>query len=83
MTLTGQQARVRCERQFVHRLPQTRGILFSFKTYLYTLPEIKADCLGETLAQAIDGLKEGSVPEFHFYKRAAVWGESAKAYLLC
>ncbi|ODM23284.1 hypothetical protein SI65_00873 [Aspergillus cristatus] len=74
--------RVRCERQFVHRLPQTRGILFSFKTYLYTLPEIKADCLGETLAQAIDGLKEGSVPEFHFYKRAAVWGESAKAYLL-
>lgn len=50
---------------------------------IFTLPEIKADCLGETLAQAIDGLKEGSVPEFHFYKRAAVWGESAKAYLLC
>ncbi|RJE27649.1 hypothetical protein PHISCL_00074 [Aspergillus sclerotialis] len=54
----------------------------SFKTYLYTLPEIKEDGLGETLAQAIDGLKQGNVPEFHFYKRAAVWGESAKAYLL-
>ncbi|KAL4889987.1 hypothetical protein BDV59DRAFT_209938 [Aspergillus ambiguus] len=75
------EARVRCERQVLHRLPRTRAILFSFKTYLYTLPEIKAEGLGETLAEAIDGLKDGSVPEFHFYKRAAIWGESIKAYL--
>ncbi|CAG8014546.1 unnamed protein product [Penicillium salamii] len=74
-------ARVRCERQMLHRLPETRAVLFSFKTYLYTLPEIKGEGLGEALAEAIDGLKQGNVPGFHFYKRAAVWGESAKAYL--
>lgn len=65
----------------LHRLPESHAILFSFKTYLYTLPEIKSEGLGEALADAIDGLKQGNVPEFHFYKRAAVWGDSAKAYL--
>ncbi|KAJ5991375.1 hypothetical protein N7522_011582 [Penicillium canescens] len=74
-------ARVRCERQMLHRLPHSRAILFSFKTYLYTLPEIKSEGLGEVLAESIDGLKEGNAPGFHFYKRAAIWGESAKAYL--
>lgn len=37
--------------------------------------------MGEALAEAIDGLKNGSAPGFHLYKRAAVWGESVKAYL--
>ena len=69
------------ERQLLHRLPQTRALLFSFKTLLYTLPEIKGEGLGETLAEAIDGLKNGTAPGFYFYKRAAVWGESVKAYL--
>ncbi|KAJ5103104.1 hypothetical protein N7532_003633 [Penicillium argentinense] len=74
-------ARVRVERQFLHRLAESRAIIFSFKTLLYTLPEIKEEGLGEALAEAIDGLKQGNAPGFHFYKRAAVWGESAKAYL--
>ncbi|KJK64942.1 Protein of unknown function DUF3445 [Aspergillus parasiticus SU-1] len=74
-------ARVRVERQFLHRLPQSHAILFSFKTLLYTLPEVKEEGLGEVLAEAIDGLKQGNSPGFHFYKRAAGWGESAKSYL--
>lgn len=69
------------ERQLLHRLPRSRAILFSFKTLLYTLPEIKEEGLGETLAEAIEGLKEGSASGFHLYKRAAVWGESVKACL--
>ncbi|KAG4415682.1 hypothetical protein IFR04_011187 [Cadophora malorum] len=72
---------VRCERQLLHRLPNTRALVFNFKTYLYPLSEIKEEGLGEDLAQAIDGLKEGSTPAMHFYKRGAVWGESVKAYL--
>jgi hypothetical protein len=48
---------------------------------LYPLSEIKEEGLGEELAQAIDGLKEGSVPEMHFYKRGVVWGEAVKEYL--
>lgn len=72
---------LRCERQVLHRLPQTKAILFSFSTYTYPLEEIKQEGLGEDLATAIDGLGLGSVPEFHHYKRAVVWGEKVKQYL--
>ena len=72
---------LRTERQMLHRLPQTKALVFSFKTYLYSLKDIKDEGLGEELAQAIDGLKEGSVPAMHFYKRGIVWGEEVKRYL--
>jgi hypothetical protein len=65
----------------LHRLPNTKALVFSFKTYLYPLREIKEEGLGEELAKAIDGLKEGSVPAMHFYKRGVVWGEAVKAFL--
>lgn len=65
----------------LHRLPKTKALLFNFKTYLYPLKDIKDEGLGEELAQAIDGLKEGSVPGMHFYKRGVVWGEAVKQYL--
>ncbi|KAJ5287125.1 hypothetical protein N7478_002811 [Penicillium angulare] len=73
--------RLRVERQYLHRLPQSRALLFSFKTLLYTLPEIKNEGLAEDLVEAINGLRQGNAPGFHFYKRAAVWGEFVKAYL--
>ncbi|RFU26175.1 hypothetical protein B7463_g10172, partial [Scytalidium lignicola] len=72
---------LRSERQLLHRLPETKALLFNFKTYLYPLKDIKDEGLSEELAQAIDGLKEGSVPGMHFYKRGVVWGEAVKAYL--
>ncbi|KKY16314.1 putative conserved hypothetical protein [Diplodia seriata] len=75
------QVHLRSERQMVHRLPKTGAIVFFFKTYLYPIADIKAEGLGEELATAIDGLKLGSVPEFHWYKRAPVWGEVVKKYL--
>jgi hypothetical protein len=75
------QTYLRCERQMLHRLPITKALVFSFKTYLYPLKDIKDEGLGEELAQAIDGLKEGSVPAMHFYKRGVIWGEAVKKYL--
>ncbi|KAJ9271783.1 hypothetical protein DTO212C5_2208 [Paecilomyces variotii] len=72
---------VRCERQTLHRLPSSRALVFAFHTYRYPIRDIKDEGLGEDLARAIDGLKEGSVPQMHFYKRGAVWGEAVKAYL--
>jgi len=72
---------LRCERQTLHRLPKSKGIVFAFKTYLYPLRELKDEGLGEELASAIDGLKEGSVPKMHFYKKGVVWGEAVKRYL--
>ncbi|KAF7960598.1 hypothetical protein EAE96_000274 [Botrytis aclada] len=72
---------LRCERQLVHRLLQTKALVFSFKTYLTPLTQVKGEGLGEELAEAIDGLRKGSVPEIHYYKRGVVWGEKVKEYL--
>lgn len=65
----------------VHRLPRSKAILFSFKTYLYPIQDIKEEGLGEVLADAIDGLRTGSVTGMYRYKRAAVWGASVQRYL--
>jgi len=72
---------LRCERQTIHRLPSSQALVFAFHTYLYPLQDIKDEGLGETLAQAIDGLKEGSTPEIHLYKRGPVWEKAVKAFL--
>ncbi|KZF24857.1 hypothetical protein L228DRAFT_265370 [Xylona heveae TC161] len=75
---------LRCERQVLHRLPSSRAVVFSFKTYMYSLPELKAEgpSAAQEIADGIDGLKLGNVPDMHFYKRAVVWGDAVKAYLL-
>lgn len=72
---------VRCERQTLHRLPKSQALVFAFKTYMSRLREIKDEGLGEELATAIEGLKEGSVPEVYLYKRGAEWGNAVKRYL--
>jgi hypothetical protein len=65
----------------LHRLPESRALVFAFKTYMYPIREIKKEGMGKELAMAIDGLKEGSVPEMMFYKRGVVWGEAVKEFL--
>jgi hypothetical protein len=72
---------LRCERQTLHRLPQTGAILFAFKTYQYWLQELRDEGCGEALADAIDGLGEGNAPGMKVYKRQVVWGEKVKAFL--
>ncbi|KAK7730601.1 hypothetical protein SLS53_008991 [Cytospora paraplurivora] len=75
------QARMRVELQTLSRLPKTGAILFSFKTFLYTLEEIKAEGLGSQLADAIDGLRQGNAPGMWTYKGAIRWGSKVKQYL--
>lgn len=72
---------LRCERQTLHRLPKSKAIVFAFHTYIYPIKQIKEEGGGEELATAIDGLREGNVPQMHFYKRGVVWGEAVKNYL--
>ncbi|KAF2016335.1 hypothetical protein BU24DRAFT_462503 [Aaosphaeria arxii CBS 175.79] len=72
---------VRCERQTLHRLPNTRALVFSFKTYQYPLRELRDEGSGEMLCEAIDGLGRGNVPEMKVYKRAAIWGDRVKQFL--
>ena len=44
------------------RLPKTQAILFSFKTYLYPVTDIKAEGLGPEVADAMEGLPKGNAP---------------------
>ncbi len=69
------------ELQTLTRLPKTQAVLFSFKTYLYPVTEIKKEGLGLQLADAIDGLTLGNAPGMWVYKGGIRWGKSVCAYL--
>ena len=72
---------LRCERQTLHRLPGSKAIVFSFKTYRYKIKDVKEEGVGEELAEAIEGMTAGNVPGMYAYKRGVVWGEAVKRYL--
>ncbi|KAI0385685.1 hypothetical protein F5Y04DRAFT_244452 [Hypomontagnella monticulosa] len=72
---------VRMELQTLTRLPRTRALMFSFKTYLCPITDIKAEGLGPDLADAIEGLKTGNAPGMWVYKGGIRWGKSACKYL--
>jgi hypothetical protein len=69
------------EIQTLTRLPKTRAILFSFKTYLYPVRDIKDEGLGPELADAIEGLKLGNAPGMWVYKGGIRWGKGVCEYL--
>ncbi|OQE20024.1 hypothetical protein PENSTE_c014G05833 [Penicillium steckii] len=72
---------LRCERQTLHRLPETRALVFAFHTYTYPVQQIKDEGLGSELATAIEGLKKGNVPAIYSYKRGDVWGQAVTDFL--
>ncbi|KAG0155221.1 hypothetical protein PDIDSM_795 [Penicillium digitatum] len=72
---------LRCERQTLHRLPVSKALVFAIHTYVYPVRQIKEEGSGEDLANAIDGLRRGNVPEMHGYKKGDVWGEALKDFL--
>lgn len=75
------QARLRQELQTLTRLPNTGAIMFSFKTYLTPIEEVKKEGCGLILADAIEGLKTGNAPGMWVYKGASRWGKSVCEYL--
>ncbi|KAJ5235158.1 uncharacterized protein N7469_004326 [Penicillium citrinum] len=76
-----EQTVLRSERQTLHRLPETRALVFAFHTYTYPLQQIKEEGLGKELATAIEGLKKGNVPAIYSYKRGDVWGQAVTDFL--
>ncbi|KAF1995390.1 hypothetical protein P154DRAFT_474323 [Amniculicola lignicola CBS 123094] len=74
-------AHLRTELQHIWRLPQTKAIVFSYKTHVYPLSELKAQGEGDALATAIEGLSKGNAPEIVRYKRATIWGKPVCKYL--
>lgn len=77
----GERVMLRVELQTLTRLPQTGALVFSFKTYLYPLAEIKSEGLGMELAEAIEGLKKGNAPGMWVYKGSVQWGKAVCEYL--
>ncbi|CAP65211.1 uncharacterized protein PODANS_5_4500 [Podospora anserina S mat+] len=75
------QTRLRVELQTLTRLPGTRGIVFSFKTFLYGLDEIRGEGRGEELAVAVEGLRGGNAKGMWVYKGGVRWGERVCGYL--
>ncbi|GAB7323927.1 hypothetical protein MBLNU13_g07348t3 [Cladosporium sp. NU13] len=74
--------RLRCELQTLFRLPESKALVFAFKTYQYGLGEVKAEeGMGEALAEATEGFARGSVPEMSVYKREAVWGDAVREFM--
>jgi hypothetical protein len=69
------------ELQTLTRLPKTRAILFSFKSYMCPVRTIKEEGLGPQLADAIEGLKTGNAPGMWVYKGGIRWGKSVCEYL--
>ncbi|KAF2398263.1 hypothetical protein EJ06DRAFT_532014 [Trichodelitschia bisporula] len=76
-----ERCRLRCERQTLHRLPQTGALVFAIKTYMYPLREVLDEGLGGEMADAVEGLGKGSVPGMKVYKRGVVWGPKVSEYL--
>ncbi|KPM34464.1 hypothetical protein AK830_g12105 [Neonectria ditissima] len=72
---------LRIELQTLTRLPKTQAILFSFKTYLYPVQQIKDEGLGPAFADAIEGLGKGNAPGMWTYKSAVRWGKSVCEFL--
>ncbi|KAI5463553.1 hypothetical protein BGZ63DRAFT_381716 [Mariannaea sp. PMI_226] len=72
---------LRTELQTLTRLPKTRAILFSFKTYLYSVQQIKDEGLGPAFADAVEGLGRGNAPGMWTYKSAVRWGKRVCEYL--
>ncbi|KJK80790.1 hypothetical protein H634G_03939 [Metarhizium anisopliae BRIP 53293] len=75
------QTYLRVELQTLTRLPRTQAVLFSFKTYLYGIRQIREQGSGPELADAIEGLKSGNAPGMWRYKSAVRWGKPVCDYL--
>lgn len=67
--------------QTLSRLPKTNALLFSFKTYLTPVTEVKAHGSGPAFADAIEGLAKGNAPGMWRYKAAIRWGPPVVEYL--
>ncbi|OHE92215.1 hypothetical protein CORC01_12451 [Colletotrichum orchidophilum] len=78
-----EQVTLRCERQTLHRMMENEDTLvFSFKTYQYPLRQIRDEGGGPALAEAIRGIKSGSVPQIEWYKASMYWADAVVDYLL-
>lgn len=68
---------LRCERQCLMRLPKTKAVVFTIRTYLTPMSKIRKEDGAMDLVSAIEHLP----PSTAHYKRAEQWGDAVISYL--
>lgn len=67
----------RSERQILTKLPKTGAIIFSIRTYLTPMKQLRDEGIGEELIGGIEGM-QNTIGQ---YKRRPEWGDAVCAYL--
>lgn len=68
---------LRVERQVLTRMPKSRAVIMTIRTYTTPMAQVKAEGYADELIKGIDGLPD----DLAFYKKRAYWGEAVKEYL--
>ncbi|KAI1378848.1 hypothetical protein F4677DRAFT_412166 [Hypoxylon crocopeplum] len=70
--LTIDQLHLRVERQFLQRLPRTRGLIFSIRTYVTPILEVTKD---KEIARALRTSVDSFSPQVAAYKNKHIWND--------
>ncbi|EGV62984.1 hypothetical protein CANTEDRAFT_114301 [Yamadazyma tenuis ATCC 10573] len=73
------QVHYRSERQVLTRLPKTGAVVFTIRTYLLPLSEVKKD--GKEVCARLSGAVEKFPEDIRTYKNAREWGDAVISYL--
>ncbi|KAI6081277.1 hypothetical protein F4821DRAFT_249678 [Hypoxylon rubiginosum] len=76
--LTVDQLHLRVERQYLQRLPKTRGLVFSIRTYVTPILEVTRD---KEVALALRTSVDSFSPAVSAYKNKPVWNDVLVAHL--
>lgn len=68
---------MRLEKQILTRLPRTKFILFTVKTYLYPLCDIKREGLGHSMVRGFDAWPD----QMKQYKSYPLWSAAVREYM--
>ena len=74
------QVHYRSERQTLTKLPKSQAVLFTIRTYLLPLSEVKKE--GKEVRERLIGAIKGLPEDISNYKRAGEWGPPVIEYLL-
>lgn len=69
----------RSERQVLTRLPKSGAVIFSIRTYLEPLSELKKE--GPEVSHRLAGAVEKFPPDIAIYKNSVEWGDAVTSYL--
>lgn len=73
------QVHYRSERQTLTKLPESGAVVFTIKTYLLPLPDVKNE--GQEVCERLIGAIEGFPDDIAVYKRSKEWGPPVIKYL--